>query len=154
MEAVVLLVTGMALLGALLRAAVISFPHGRHKIDNGYDEPAGPTPAPMQNQFVVPIVTFGVAGGAASERTRQQLGLVFDKPFPLGPGRQTYCGLRYAHFDLRAHPGPEATVGWSLSSISFDDMFQQFRSSAGQLPLRTVQSWFEPPAVSPTGRDC
>ena len=124
------------------------------QIDNGYDEAAGPSPAPVQNQFLVPLLTFGVAGGTASERTRQQLELVFDKPFPVGADRLACYSTRYAHFDLHAHPGPEATVGWSLSNVSFDDMVQQFGSPQGQLPTNTVRSWFERPRTSLAGTAC
>jgi hypothetical protein len=118
------------------------------QIDNGYDEPAGPSPVPAQNQFVVPLLTYPLASGRASERTRQQFGLVFERPFEVAAGPLRYCGARYAHFDLHPHPGPEATVGWSLSTPSFVDMVEQLSSKQGLSAADLVASWFMAPRLS------
>jgi hypothetical protein len=114
------------------------------QIDNSYDEPAGPDVRTAVPQFLVPPNTVMVARGTESERTRQALQLGFNKPFPLATG-VAYCDSRYAHFDLRAHPGPGATVGWTLSSVAFDDLVHQLRIPATDYdPLKQVTSWWQP----------
>jgi hypothetical protein len=108
------------------------------QIDNGYSEPAGPGVTPSQPQLLVPPMAFWAANAAASERTRQALRLVFEKPFPLSGA--AFC-RRYVHFNLQPHPGPEATVGWTLSDVSFDDMVSQIGAEPAMSNIATVRGW-------------
>ena len=49
---------------------------------------------------------------------------------------------RYAILNLRAHPGSQAPLGWTLSADSVDELEAQLGLNADQ--LGEIRSWFEP----------
>ena len=119
------------------------------QIDNGYGEPAGPGAVPAPPQLFVPALAYGGSWGANQERARQAAQSEFLRTFEIevdqSGGTKRYCGPRYVHFAVRAHPGPAAPLGWTLSDISFDDLVDQFNTlAAGQDPLTKVQKWLKP----------
>jgi hypothetical protein len=116
------------------------------QIDNGYGEPAAPGTVPSYPQILVPLVTVTGSFSAGSERARQAAQIAFQHEYKINSLAQCYNGERYAHFALRAHPGPSAPLGWTLSDVAFDDLVDQFLSEdAGQKPYRLVQQWLSIP---------
>ena len=133
------------------------------QIDNGYGEPVGPGRVPAEPQFVVPFTTLGATGGGRQAMARQTAESLFSMPFIInGPQlteelqqtekpqqTKTVMCPRYVRFALQAHPGPQAPLGWTLSSESFKDLKRQFEEDAGQKPLQQMATWFEG-LLSPT----
>jgi hypothetical protein len=117
------------------------------QVDNGYGEPAGPGAVADEPQFTVPLTTYSAAAGARHAMARQAAEIVFSQPYAIRAKNGTSAGVciaeRYAHFSLRAHPGPQAPLGWTLSETSFRDLVDQFKTNeAGQQPLELVNDWF------------
>jgi hypothetical protein len=134
------------------------------QIDNGYDEPVAPGVTPIQPQALVPPATYLATRGAVESRSRQEGQIMFSQPYGL-PTALWFCGDRYAHFALRAHPGPSAPLGWVLSDVSFDDFVSQLSTmtatatatSDSDRPGDVVASWFRSDALRAkikTDRDC
>lgn len=110
------------------------------QIDNGYDEPAAPGGVPSQPQLIVPFATYGATMSAHQALAHQVAENSFSQPFQVGEA--VVCD-RYAHFTLRAHPGPQAPLGWALSRESFSDLVDQFVNTlAGQASRQQVDQWF------------
>jgi len=110
------------------------------QIDNGYDEPAAPGGIPSQPELIVPFATYGATMSAHQALAHQVAENSFNQPFRVGAA--VICG-RYAQFTLRAHPGPQAPLGWSLSRESFLDLVDQFvNTPAGQASRQQVERWF------------
>jgi len=115
------------------------------QIDNGYDEPVGPGATPVQPQLFVPPATYLATPGAIEARGRQAGQIAFQQDYRIAAGLR-FCGPRYAHYALRAHPGPSAPLGWVLSDVSFDDFAQQLTaltSTKGETPGQIVNHWFD-----------
>lgn len=120
------------------------------QISNGYGEPAGPGDVPARPEFGVPLSTFGAARNGREAMARQGAQLLFEKPFAFGSG--VICG-RYARFALRAHPGPQAPLGWTLSGESFEDLVTQFGAARAALrPRERVENWFKDQGSAATCR--
>lgn len=109
------------------------------QIDNSYREAAGPQQIIPSPELMVPLATLGHAAAANHERARQTAELEFNRPFAAGA-----CSVkdRYARFALRPHPGPTASLGWTLSNVSFDELVSQLTSEADQQVRQQVRSWF------------
>lgn len=138
------------------------------QIDNGYADPAGPGAVPAQPQFVVPLATYGAVSSGRQAMARQAAELIFSKPLAIealvysdtADGSAERRGWiktlavsgcsRYAHFSLRAHPGTEAPLGWTLADESFRDLADQLTTNASQTQFDQVDNWFKGIVMSPT----
>lgn len=60
---------------------------------------------------------------------------------------------RIARIVPTARPGPQAPLGWSLSSYARDDLKAQLRSPANLCQIALVRSWFDP-VPSPGATRC
>jgi hypothetical protein len=111
------------------------------QIDNGYDQPSAPGGVPSQPQLIVPLTTvYGTTLNGQQAMAHQAAEIIFSQPFIVDGA--AVCG-RYAHFTLRAHPGPEAPLGWTLAYESFADLVDQFiNTPAGKAPSQQVEGWF------------
>jgi hypothetical protein len=126
------------------------------QIDNGYGQPAGPGAVPAKPQALVPLLATKAAIDGRKAMARQAAQLSFSQPFrvrQLDLEAQGHPVCRYANFALRAHPGAQAPLGWTLSSESFDDLVAQFEQAntpppgslaraAPLTPLQQVDGWF------------
>lgn len=126
------------------------------RIDNGYSEPAPPNTAPRPGQALAPALTYGRIIDGVEALSRQEAQLRFGDGLVL-PESAGECVVsaqpRFAPFPLRAHPGPEAKLGWTLSDVAFTDLRDQYLhlnyDPAGTLnqpapnsPAAIVDAWF------------
>lgn len=121
------------------------------QIDNGYSEPSAPGATEPPPQFVAPATTLGAARSGNEAVARQNAQLAFTRPFPTDD-RGDDALVRYAYFPLRAHPGPRATLGWTLSPVAFDDLVDQYGllnpCADTASPAAVVDAWFAPLAAA------
>jgi hypothetical protein len=105
------------------------------QIDSGYESTLPPGPAKV-SEPKVPPTTEQRGRGERSVEGRNAASLAFRQDLP-----GTAKSDRYAILYLRAHPGSQAPLGWTLSRSSFDELERQLSSNADQ--LEEISSWFD-----------
>lgn len=127
------------------------------QIDNSYLEPAGPgdTKEPPRFLGLQELSARGQVREGYTTASRQAAQIAFGRPFRLGNVRVGFTEeapagedpiaeeltSRYVRFSPRAHPGPQAPLGWTMSRTSFADLFSQFGGNADS--IREFDMWFQ-----------
>lgn len=116
-------------------------------IDSHYFLPTGPRPDTPPPEGTVPLATLAAAHGAHDTAGAQQAALAFLRDRVPGGEVATTSSAddplqRFVVFAPRGHPGSEAPLGWSLSSVAKDDLLTQLALSGSQ--LETISHWFDP----------
>jgi hypothetical protein len=116
------------------------------QIDNGA-EAGRPNLSKRPFELNVPLQTLFRTRIARAAEARVQAALLFNRRF----AEVTYKGSagttrplrdRYAHFVNLAHPGPQAPLGWTLSTFTRDDLRDQIGQPENIQALREVRRWF------------
>jgi hypothetical protein len=104
------------------------------QIDSGYESAAVDTDA--VSEPLAPLRGNNAARDSRSIEGRNAAALAFHRPLdgvrPID---------RYAILNLRAHPGSQAPLGWTLSPQSVQELDQQLSLNADQ--LREIGTWFQ-----------
>lgn len=113
------------------------------QLDNDFEaEPApGPDARPLE-LLVPPAVIFGGIGSRETA-ARAEAAATFDRPAPLAGQDVTAGGVPIDHLWVRlsprAHPGPQAPLGWTLSESSFTDMRHELAAEYNQPGLQVLR---------------
>jgi hypothetical protein len=113
------------------------------QLDNDFEaEPApGPDARPLE-LLVPPAVIFGGIGSRETA-ARAEAAATFDRPSPLSGHRVMAGGAEIDHLWVRlsprAHPGPQAPLGWTLSENSFTDMRHELAAEYNQPGLDVLR---------------
>ena len=108
------------------------------QIDNGPSGGAVSEPHRPQ-ELTVPLSTLQATRGARAANARAVSAYLFNQPFPsiVIQNKNRIEGEfvnRYAHFLNRAHPGPQAPLGWVLSDYSMENLREtQIEENLGAL---------------------
>jgi hypothetical protein len=131
------------------------------QLDNGYVSSAPPATGRAPNQLLAPLQGAIETNGLNSRAARAQAmaAVVFQRPFPLTGldpatiGESVPEGVdvsdRYRIIVPKAHPGTEASLGWTLSSASRRDLERQLYDVNGQA-IRDVRGWLSNPPACPS----
>ena len=117
------------------------------QIDNSYLEPAGPgdTHAPPPLIVLQELSARSQNRNGYSNSSRQAAQIAFGGPFRLGgveimgPDGVEITD-RYVRFSPVAHPGATAPLGWTLSEVAFQDLFDQLGKN--QPSIDEFATWF------------
>jgi hypothetical protein len=123
------------------------------QIDSGYTEPSAPGVASTL-EFLAPVTTLLAVRASNEALARQGAQVLFSDPFRVSTTTPAGCvryGGRFAHFPLRAHPGPQAQLGWILSPAAFSDLLDQYHTLShlpgSPSPDSVVDAWLEFPSA-------
>lgn len=118
------------------------------QIDNGYENP-GTASSGTPREVLLPIQTLFASQFGRLANARELAAIEFDRPLLAGSDYLVVTQVsgavlesRYARITTRAHPGVQAPLGWSLSSVSFDDLKNQLDIPENQIEIDEVASWF------------
>jgi len=115
------------------------------QIDNGYQQVQAARGEKRPNELTVSNTTSQATRGAHSSAEEAAAKLLFDRPFVSG-GRVLTSGTgeftsRYAAFLTQAHPGVQAPLGWTLSSVARKDLRDQIALRDNSDAVNLVRSW-------------
>jgi hypothetical protein len=110
-------------------------------VDNGYARVSPDTPPDRPQELLAPIQGVRAANDVRAAAARQETAIAFERAFaeiPCGPKT-----ARVAHFFPLSHPGPQAPLGWTLSTFSRDDLRRELANDHNETQFSIVRSWFE-----------
>jgi hypothetical protein len=116
------------------------------QIDNGAD--AGyKNLSKRPQELLVPLRTLFASRIGRAAESRSYAALLFNTRFGATGFAKEDGSLaplqdRYAHFVNLAHPGPQAPLGWTLSTFSRDDLRAQLGQSLNVEAMNEVRTWF------------
>jgi hypothetical protein len=138
-------------------------------LDNNYvsSERSGPAGRQLESQLL--LKAKGIGGKGLTAAARQEAALAFDHFFAgtcgsagstpptttstssavseLGSGStRRDCENSVAYLVPSEHPGVRAPLGWTLSSVSADDMDRQLVGPWNRSQLALARRWFAPDA--------
>jgi hypothetical protein len=117
------------------------------QIDNGYQQVQVGAGEKRPNELTTQNTTSQATRGAHSSAEEAAAKLLFERPFESGGrvltnGTKSYTA-RYASFLTQAHPGIQAPLGWTLSSVARTDLRDQIAQQDNADAVQLVRSWFD-----------